>query len=432
MRPIGAAGHPANRTAGRWVLDAFVAFIAGLAGLPEAYHSANGTAPASDHPWGLALALFLSAAPLLVRRVWPVPVLGCVLAVSLAVAIDQHTANGLALLIALYTVTALRPRREALACAAVLELFILGCTIWLAGTSWWYPAIFLSGLVGAALGLGLYAATRHAYLAELRDRAARLERERDQQGALAAAAERARIAREMHDIVAHHLTVMVTLSDAAIAVSDASAERSEQATDVMRRVSATGRTALADTRRLLGVLREPPAGNGNRSAGEAAAEGRQPVPGLAQLDALIDQVRSAGLDTTLEVRGEAPDVPVGVQLTVYRLVQEALTNTLKHGGSGARAAVRLRFRPGELLVEVDDDGAGAPPAPPAGPTAASAASASTQATGSTPATAATAGGGLVGMRERARAYGGDVQAGPRETGGWTVSARLLLDAGDAS
>jgi signal transduction histidine kinase len=401
------------------VLDVLVALIAAVAGLPEAYHGASASAPATEHPWGLALALFLSAAPLLVRRIWPVPVLGCVLAVNLAVVIDQHTANGLALLIALYTVAAMRPRREALACAAGYELVIVAVTIWLAGSSWWYPAIFLSGLVGAALGLGLYSATRHAYLAELRDRAARLERERDQQGALAAAAERARIAREMHDIVAHHLTVMVTLSDAAVAVSDAAPERSERATDVMRRVSATGRTALADTRRLLGVLREPPAGrsadNGSQGPGEEAAEARQPVPGLGQLEALIEQVRSAGLDTTLEVRGEAPEVPVGVQLTVYRLVQEALTNTLKHGGAGARATVRLRFQPGEVLVDIDDDGAGAPPAP-------------RPASGSAP---ATAGGGLVGMRERARAYGGDVEAGPREPGGWKVSGRLLLDAGDA-
>jgi len=419
MRPIGAAGHPANRTAGRWVLDVLVALIAAVSGLPEAYHGGSASAPATEHPWGLALALFLSAAPLLVRRIWPVPVLGCVLAVSLAIVIDHRTANGLALLIALYTVAVMRPRREALACAAAFELVIVAVTIWLAGGSWWYPAIFLSGLVGAALGLGLYSATRLAFLAELRDRAARLERERDQQGALAAAAERARIAREMHDIVAHHLTVMVTLSDAAVAVSDSSPERSERATDVMRRVSATGRTALADTRRLLGVLREPPAerpaGNGGQSPGEEAAGARQPVPGLAQLEPLIEQVRSAGLDTTLEVRGEAPEVPVGVQLTVYRLVQEALTNTLKHGGAGARATVRLRFQPGELLVDIDDDGAGVPPAP-------------QSASRSAP---ATAGGGLVGMRERARAYGGDVQAGPREPGGWQVSARLLLDAGDA-
>src|ERR1700722_11993 len=295
MRPIGAAVHPANRTAGRWVLDVLVALIAGLSGLPEAYHSANGSAPTSEHPFGLALALFLSAAPLLVRRIWPVPVLGCVLAVSLAIAIDHHTANGLALLIALYTVATIRPRRGALACAAACALVIVPLPIWLAGSSWWYPAIFLSGLVGAALWLGLYFATRHAYLAELRDRAAQLERERDQQGALAAAAGPARIAREMHDIVAHHLTVMVPLSDAAIAVSDSSAERSDRATDVMRRVSATGRTALADTRRLLGVLREPPGRSAGEHAADEAAEVRQPVPGLGQLDALIEQVRSAGL-----------------------------------------------------------------------------------------------------------------------------------------
>src|SRR3984957_12499 len=306
MRPIGA-GYPAHRTAGRWVLDVLVALIAGLAGLPEAYHNANGSAPASDHPWGLALALFLSAAPLLVRRIWPVPVLGCVLAVSLAIAIDHHTANGLALLIALYTVATIRPRRGALACAAACALVIVPLPIWLAGSSWWYPAIFLSGLVGAALWLGLYFATRHAYLAELRDRAAQLERERDQQGALAAAAGPARIAREMHDIVAHHLTVMVPLSDAAIAVSDSSAERSDRATDVMRRVSATGRTALAAPRRLLGVLREPPGRSAGEHAADEAAEVRQPVPGLGQLDALIEQVRSAGLETTLEVRGEAPE-----------------------------------------------------------------------------------------------------------------------------
>ena len=203
----------------------------------------------------------------------------------------------------------------------------------------------------------------------------------------------------MHDIVAHHLTVMITLSEAAIAASASSPER---ATDVMRSVADTGRRALADTRRLLGVLRQQP--------GQEPAGSLQPVPDLTQLDRLIEQVRSAGLDTTLEIHGQAPsDVPAGVQLTVYRLVQEALTNTLKHGGAGARASVRLRYLPGELLVDIDDDGAGA----------------------TAPATAGVGGGGLAGMRERVHAYGGDVQAGPRGPGGWQVSARLRLDGGDA-
>jgi signal transduction histidine kinase len=309
-----------------------------------------------------------------------------------------HGVNDLALIIALHTVAAMRPRRDALVCAGLLEVTVVIGLFLFAGSDWWFDAIFASGMVAAALGLGLYLATRRAYLAELHDRAERLERERDQQGALAAAAERSRIARETHDIVAHHLTVMVTLSDAAIAASAASPER---ATEVMRSVSATGRRALADTRRLLGVLRQRP--------GQDAGDDLQPVPDLTQLDALIEQVRSAGLDTRLEIQGAAQDVPAGVQLTVYRLVQEALTNTLKHGGAGAHATVRLRFLPGELRVDIDDDGAGA----------------------AAPATASV-GGGLVGMQERVHAYGGDVQAGPGQPGGWKVSARLLLDDGDAA
>jgi signal transduction histidine kinase len=200
----------------------------------------------------------------------------------------------------------------------------------------------------------------------------------------------------MHDVVAHHLTVMVTLSEAAAAASASSPDR---AAEVMRSVSATGRRALADTRRLLGVLRQRP--------GQDPAATLAPVPDLTQLDALIEEVRSAGLETTLEVCGQAPDVPAGVQLTVYRLVQEALTNTLKHGGPGARATVRLCYLPGELRVDIDDDGAGAAAPAPAG-----------------------VGGGLIGMRERVHAYGGDVRAGPRQPGGWNVSARLRLDGSD--
>src|SRR3984893_14560338 len=343
MRMLRAVGYPAYSTAGRWVFDVLVTLFAAASAVPAALH-AQGRPRA-----GTVAVLALAAAPLLVRRIWPVPVLGCVLAVDIGAGLwsEVHAVNGVALLIALYPLASMRPRREALACAAVLELAIVAGTIWLAGGNWWTDAIFLSGLVAAALGLGLYFSTRRAYLAELRDRAERLERERDQQVALAAAAERARIAREMHDIVAHHLTVMTTLSEAAVAASATSPER---ATDVMRRVAVTGRRALADTRRLLGVLRQPPAQN----PGEAL----QPVPDLTQLDTLIERVRSAGLDTTLEVRGQAPDLPAGVQLTVYRLVQEALTNTLKHGGAGARASVRLHFLPGELRIDIDDDGAG--------------------------------------------------------------------------
>ena len=169
--------------------------------------------------------------------------------------------------------------------------------------------------------------------------------------------------------------------------------------EVMRTVSATGRRALVDTRRLLGVLRQ--------DSTDESQEPLQPVPDLADLDELLERVRAAGLRTTLEVHGARPELPAGVQLTVYRLVQEALTNTLKHGGPTANASVRLRYLPGELRVDVDDDGAGAGASMPVG-----------------------VGGGLRGMQERVHAYGGDVQAGPRQPGGWKVSACLHLDAGD--
>src|SRR6516164_3062735 len=398
MRMLRPAGYLANRAAGRWAFDVLLALVAWATAV--AWASAPPYQNATHHPLGAGkiVVLALMVAPLVVRRIWPIPVFGVMAAAYIgAVLWDRRLLDAVALLIALYTVAALRSRRAALVCAGLLEIAAVVLLVLLAGRTWWFLAIQATGMIAAALALGLYSATRRAYLAELRDRADRLERERDQQGALAAAAERARIAREMHDVTAHHLTVMVTLSEAAAA---ASARSPERAAEVMRAVSATGRRALADTRRLLGVLRQHP--------GDDPAAALAPVPDLTQLDALIEAVRSAGLQTTLEVHGQAPDVPAGVQLTVYRLVQEALTNTLKHGGTEARATVRLRYLPGELRVDIDDDGAGATAPAPTG-----------------------AGGGLIGMQERIHAYGGDVRAGPRQPGGWNVSARLRLDGGEA-
>jgi len=294
MRMFRTIEGPPRRPARRWAFDALIAAAAAASVVPATLHLY------SRLPGPLTTVLVLAAVPLLVRRTWPLAVFGCVAAASLATGLWDAFApvNAAAMLVALYTVAVLRPRRDALACATVLEAVAVAAVIWIAGPAWWYDAIFLSGLTAAALGLGLYVATRRAYLAELHDRAERLERERDQQVTLAATAERARIAREMHDIVAHHLTVMVTLSDAAIAASAASPDL---AAEVMRSVSATGRRALGDTRRLLGVLR--------RDSGHVPGNALQPLPGLAQLDSLIDQVRSAGLATTLETRGTVPRFP---------------------------------------------------------------------------------------------------------------------------
>ncbi|HEY4452539.1 MAG TPA: histidine kinase [Solirubrobacteraceae bacterium] len=258
----------------------------------------------------------------------------------------------------------------------------------------------LSGLTVAAGVLGVTVRQRRALLHSLHERAARLEFERDQEGRLGAAAERARIAREMHDIVAHNLSVIIALADGATYAMDSSPERAIQAT---RRVSATGRHALEEMRRLLGVLHE-----------DTSTHPFEPQPSLDRLDELVAQVHAAGIPVTIELDGDPHGLPDGVQLTVFRVAQEALTNTLKHAVRPTRAHLALRCRPGELDLEVTDTGstvtdvANARSTPPSG------------------------GRGLRGMRERAAAYGGVIDAGPSPEGGWRVHLRLAPEAETAA
>ncbi len=299
-----------------------------------------------------------------------------------------------ALLIALYTVAAWSERRWAVAAGAVLEAgILLASWRWAADGRFLACVVVLTAMAAAAAVLGSNIRDKRAHLAELEDRAVRLERERDQRARLAAAEERTRIAREMHDIVTHNLSVMVALTDAAVY---AQRHAPGKATAVMHQISETGRQALTDMRRSLGVLR----------AGEPDAE-RHPPPGIAQLEALAAQMRAAGLATRLEMLGDHLPVPATAQLTVYRLVQEALTNTLKHAPSGTRAEVAVRCSPGTVDVTVTDDGTA-----PTGP--------------SSP------GQGLTGMRERIAAYGGAFTAGLLPGGGWRVQARLDLTPEEAA
>jgi signal transduction histidine kinase len=389
------AEGPGTRPPRSWVFDIGCAIFAGAASL--ARFSAGQTA----HPVALSLAAsllvaVLTAAALPLRRVWPGPVfLWTILA---AAVLAQWPAHGalfpVALAISLYTVATTMSRAAAVAAAALVAGLVL-IVVGQDGTPHWPVAISdAGGYVVAVLLVGWYVSTRRAYLAELRDRAQRLERERDQNSALAAAAERARIAREMHDSVAHHLTVIVALSDGALA---AVSRAPDQAADAIRDVSSTARQALAETRRLLGVLRA-----------DSGQDLRQPLPGLDDLDDLLGRVRAAGLPVRYERSGTVAGLPPGIQLAVFRLVQEALTNTMKHAGPGASAAVRLQLTPAEVHVQVDDDGAGGA-AEPGAP-----------------------GGGLTGMRERISAFGGELDCGPRDPRGWRVTARLRLDPAAAS
>ncbi|MEV4917874.1 sensor histidine kinase [Streptomyces tirandamycinicus] len=238
--------------------------------------------------------------------------------------------------------------------------------------------------------------TRRAYFAQLEERATRLEKEREAQSKVAVAAERARIARELHDVVAHNVSVIVVQADGAAYVLDAAPDQARQALET---ISSTGRQALAEMRRLLGVLR----------TGDAPESGEYvPQPDVEQIKELVEQVRGAGLTVDFRIEGTPRPLPSGVELTAYRIVQEALTNTRKHGGPDAGASVRLVYFDDGLGLLVEDDGRGA----------AHELYEDGGADGK--------GHGLIGMRERVGMVGGTLDAGPRPGGGFRISVLLPL------
>ncbi|MGG8409794.1 sensor histidine kinase [Streptomyces sp. 12297] len=257
-------------------------------------------------------------------------------------------------------------------------------------------AFFLTVPFALAWVLGDSVRTRRAYYAQLVERNERLEKEREAQGRAAVAAERARIARELHDVVAHNVSVMVVQADGAAYVMDAAPE---QAKEALQTISGTGRQALAEMRRLLGIL---------RTGEPQESEDYVPQPDVEQIEVLVEQVRTAGLHVDFQVEGSPRQLPSGVELTAYRIVQEALTNTRKHGGPEASASVRLVYFDDGLGLLVEDDGRGA--------------AHELYEDGG----ADGAGHGLIGMRERVGMVGGTLDAGPRPGGGFRISALLPL------
>ncbi|NRQ30473.1 sensor histidine kinase [Nonomuraea sp. NN258] len=247
-------------------------------------------------------------------------------------------------------------------------------------------AVLLTAVWGAGRSLRL----RRAYLEELKDRAARLERAHAADTRAARAEERSRIARELHDVVAHHVSVMTVQAAAARRVLSADPDLAREA---LTAIENTGRMAMTEMRNIVGVLRT-----------DARAE-LGPQPGMADLPALVEQMREAGLPTRLRLEGEQRPLPAGVDLAAYRLVQEGLTNSLRHAGTGAQAVVTVHYQPHELDVRVEDDGRGAI------------------------ALSQRSGHGLVGIRERVALYGGILSIGPRSGGGFDVRARFPLKDG---
>ncbi|MFG2293564.1 sensor histidine kinase [Streptomyces sp. NPDC048603] len=339
------------------------------------------------------------------RRKWTVPMLWVTVgagAYQLATGSEPTPAN-FAMLILLYTVGAADVPRwiSRTALGIGLAAPVLSMLRWPlhSATSTGevvFTLVMLMVLFALAWVMGDSVRTRRAYYAQLVERNQRLEKERAAQAQVAVAAERARIARELHDVVAHNVSVMVVQADGAAYVMDSAPELAKEA---LQTISGTGRQALAEMRRLLGVL---------RTGEPEASEDYVPQPDVEQIEVLVEQVRAAGLAVDFEVEGAPRQLPTGVELTAYRIVQEALTNTRKHGGPDARASVRLVYFDDGLGLLVEDDGRGA-------------AHEMYEDGG-----ADGAGHGLIGMRERVGMVGGTLDAGPRPGGGFRISALLPL------
>ena len=352
-----------------WAL--FLVSLATSAG--AAYHQGHGAA-------AVAVALVASL-PLLVRRSRPLPVLVLATIATIVQIAAWNQYNPLPAGIALLTVADRCDRRTSITAGAATLVILAPALLvhngWALLVGRLLPYV-VAWLIGDSIG------TRRRYVAALEERAERLEREREAEAARAVAEEQARIGRELHDVIAHNVSVMVVQAAAAEDVFDS---RPERAREALRAIESTGRGALEELRTIVGTVR-----------GDDPAYA--PQPGLDNLDALVGHLRAAGLPVTVTVEGEPTRLSQAVDLSVYRVVQEALTNTLKHAHA-THAAVTLRWLGAELELEIRDDGVGR-------------------------ASANGAGHGIVGMRERLSLLGGTLHAGPGESGGFTVVARFPL------
>ena len=376
---------------------------------------------------GLELLGLAMAAALPWRRRYPLGVMAVVSALGLLQVLlfppsSDPRPFDVAILIAMYSVVKYGRHRWHAALAAVPV--VIGAVIEVARhmdgraaqvgrVQAWGESLFFLLAFCAAVWLTAYTLrTRRLYVLGLEERAATAERERDHLATIAVARERATIARELHDVVAHSMAVMIVQADGASYALD---RDPEQARVAMKQVAATGREALEDMRRLVGVLRggalggEAPRGEapGGEADGPGGLDSDRRRVGLDQLAALADRARSAGLAVEVTEDGERPALPAAVDLTVFRVLQEALTNVLRHAGPGARVALALRYRPGLVGLEVTDDGGGALAAAPPSRRPADG-----------------TGHGLVGMRERVAVHEGTFAAGPRLGGGWRVTAQV--------
>jgi signal transduction histidine kinase len=346
----------------------------------------------SAAPVPVAALIALATVPVAWRRYWPLAVLVLSTGALVGVATFEDEAGvtaAFAVLLGCFTVgRTLDPPRTWAAPALASAVFLAGGIV---DDSDLDDVVFGTLLYVGVWGIGRALRLRSRDVRELSDRASQLEREREQRAEQAVADERARIARELHDVVSHSISV-VTIQTQAVRRR----LRPEQQREIedLRAVETTARQAMAELRRLFGVLRA----DNDRPA-------LAPAPGMDELERLVDRTRAAGIEVDLAVEGERRALAPGIDLAAYRILQEALTNVLKHAGTG-RAAVTVHYAPTELALCVEDDGRGSPTTPNG------------------------QGHGLIGMRERVSVYAGSLETGNRPEGGFRVLARLPLEAVD--
>ncbi|MFG2041787.1 sensor histidine kinase [Dactylosporangium sp. NPDC048998] len=353
---------------------------------------------------------YLMAVVLLVRRRRPLVAMAVVSLAALAqVVLFPHGIDPLpydiAVLIGMYSVVKYAPRMLGawLAAATVAIGIAIEVVRNANGKNWWTMAIWYAGVCGGVWLMAYTVRSRQAYVRSLEERAATLERERQHLAQIAVANERADIARELHDVVAHSLAVMIVQADGGRYAFDSDPA---QARAALSTVAATGREALEDMRRLVRVLRgaDDAVARDEDVLGEGADDRRRLT--IEGLGAIAARARSAGLSVELEVGGERAELTPALELAAYRIVQEALTNVLRHAGRHANVRLRVRYGPEVLEVSIVDDGGERP--------------------AGAPAERGEAGNGLIGMRERVAVHGGRMEAGPRLDGGWSVEVCLPL------
>ncbi|MEW2431844.1 histidine kinase [Micromonospora sp. NPDC047644] len=384
--------------------DVAVAALVVLVSLAAAVSQPGGWA-ATAVGLGMAVAL-------LFRRTHPSAVTVAVAALALIQVIARWgpLVYDVAVLIALYSVVKYGRRlRDGVLAGAVAAVGVLLAAAQTPNViQWWVTALWYALVTGAVWLVALNVRTRRLYVLSLEERASTLEREREAESRAAVAEERTRIARELHDVVAHSMAVMIVQADGARFMLDRDPAQARTAVKV---VADTGRQALEEMRRLVGVLRDAgPAGPDGADGLAVAADPEHRRLALAELPDLLARFDDAGLHVRSTVAGAPPALPPGLELTVYRVVQEALTNALKHAGVGAGVEVVLSYTAEAVVVRVVDDGRGRPLVSPA----------------------PSGGHGLLGMRERVTVYDGSLTAGPRPTGGWQVEVRLPLPSEPAT